>query len=321
MEIESPVEGDIAGQIPTLVIFFTRFETLSQLIDAFRQLRPTNLYFASDGPRVASDVAKVQKCRDIINTIDWPCSVTRLYSETNLGLSERSQTAISRVLELESGVLVLEDDCIPSSEIYRYLNIAIRTHGADTRVATYSCFNPLGTTPGLRKAPFSLSKCFRVWGFYVKKRHWNEYQAQLVESSMSILECVREASRYPGFLTSLLKFKILMAARRNFQHGDIAMQKFFFDSGYLSLLPRSSLVMNIGFGPSATHTSFMPLFPKAKSQSKQFFRDIPLESSTPTLRRIDVLEGYVMAANFPLWILSRLRFPGGKPKFWKGRHD
>lgn len=303
------------------MIFFTRFETLSQLIDAFRQLRPTNLYFASDGPRVASDVAKVQKCRDIINTIDWPCSVTRLYSETNLGLSERSQTAISRVLELESGVLVLEDDCIPNSEIYRYLDIANRTHGEDTRVATYSCFNPLGTTPGLRSAPFSLSKCFRVWGFYIKKRHWNEYQAQLVASSMSILECAREASRYPGLLTSLLKFRILMSSRRNFQHGDIAMQKFFFDSKYLSLIPRSSLVTNIGSGPSAANTTFMPLFPKARTQNQHFFIDIPLEGSSPTLRRIDILEGYVMAANFPLWILSRLKFLRGKPKLWEGRHD
>jgi hypothetical protein len=73
---------------PILFLVFNRPESTRITFDRIRQAAPTKLYVAADGPR-AHVAAEVEKCREvrqlIANGINWPCEVSYLYRENNLG--------------------------------------------------------------------------------------------------------------------------------------------------------------------------------------------------------------------------------------------
>ena len=64
------------------IIFFARPDALRETFEAVKALKPPKLFLIQDGPRFSDDVIKIQKCRDIVADISWPCEVFKNYSET-----------------------------------------------------------------------------------------------------------------------------------------------------------------------------------------------------------------------------------------------
>lgn len=88
------------------------------VFERIRKARPSRLYLVSDGPRGEEDRALVDACRAIVQNVDWPCEVTRYYSEKNLGLKNRVVSGLDEVFLIEESAIVLEDDCLPSSSFF-----------------------------------------------------------------------------------------------------------------------------------------------------------------------------------------------------------
>ena len=290
--------------IATLVIFYNRPHTLREMLSALEASRPQVLYLASDGPKSAYDWPKILECRSIVEDISWECKVERLYSNSNLGLNERFATAMNYVLTKEKGVLVMEDDCIPHPEIFRYIQSALDVYGLDKSIATLSCLNPLGRTPSFRNFPFSLNPSLHSGGWYIKKTHWDEFWAAYTPQTWSITKCLVEALKYRGVFTKALRLKILLSERKKLEPGDILLNKFFFDRGYVSVMPKVSMVRNIGSGKTATHTQYLPRYGTFSSDSA--FLDWSGPSPNRVLGRVDVLEGWLTLWGLPSWLKFKI---------------
>ena len=73
--------------VPVLLLFFTRSETLKRVFDEVKKARPSRLFLFQDGPRGERDMAGIEACRAIVadDQIDWECDVHRNYQVHNLG--------------------------------------------------------------------------------------------------------------------------------------------------------------------------------------------------------------------------------------------
>ena len=107
---------------PILFIVFSRPNTTKLILDVLKRNKPKFLYIASDGPRkeVDGDKLLVNEVRKICENIDWECKVERLYQTENLGCSLGPRTALSWFFSIEEEGIILEDDCLPNDDFFKF---------------------------------------------------------------------------------------------------------------------------------------------------------------------------------------------------------
>ena len=107
--------------VPILITAYRRYDYLAQLLARIPNDR--RLYIAVDGPKskeVAGDVAVV---RGLVEAFAETRSNTRLLiREENLGGPLGIPSSIDWVLDAESSVCLIEEDCIPSSLAFPYVD-------------------------------------------------------------------------------------------------------------------------------------------------------------------------------------------------------
>ena len=79
---------DKGPQFPVVLIAFNRPDLTAQVFERIRQWKPQELVLIVDGPRKghSDDPDLVDRVKDIVRQVDWPCSVTEDFADTNLGL-------------------------------------------------------------------------------------------------------------------------------------------------------------------------------------------------------------------------------------------
>ena len=107
---------------PVLLLAFNRPNCTQKIFDAIREAKPENLYIAVDGPRKhnTEDLSLCKKVRSIATQVDWPCNLSTLIQEENLGCRMGVYKAISWFFENEEAGIILEDDCLPDISFFYF---------------------------------------------------------------------------------------------------------------------------------------------------------------------------------------------------------
>jgi hypothetical protein len=108
---------------PILFIIFNRLDTTKQVFSAIRQIKPSRLFIAADGPRqtVAGETEKCQIVRGyVLDNIDWGCDIKTLFRSQNMGCGKAPAEAITWFFEQVEQGIILEDDCVPSMSFFRF---------------------------------------------------------------------------------------------------------------------------------------------------------------------------------------------------------
>jgi hypothetical protein len=267
--------------VPVLLIFFTRPDTFSKVFEAVRKARPSKLFLACDGPRDnrPDDIAKIEECKKIASNIDWECSVYYDYAEKNMGCGMRPQTAIENAFKEVDRLIVLEDDCVPHDSFFPYMAEMLERYKNDTRIGLISGFNH-----------FENWDCGEYSYFYTKvgpmggawaswKRVWDEYSYNVTAINNPHIERLMEGS---VTLKRAKKAKIklwkdtakLLENNENISYWDVQFGFLKFYMSYLTIVPKFSLVSNIGLGDGSTHavnaTNTMPSIFFAKDRGLEF---------------------------------------------------
>ena len=121
-----------------LLITFNRPKTTQKVLHAIAQVKPRKLYVVSDGPRsgLKGEVELVQECRNLVSNIDWPCEVITKFSETNLGCKKSVVEGLDWVFSQEDEAIILEDDCVPTSDFFVFCEEMLNVYRLDTRVGS-----------------------------------------------------------------------------------------------------------------------------------------------------------------------------------------
>ncbi|MGA1331433.1 MAG: glycosyltransferase family A protein [Bacteroidia bacterium] len=246
------------AQAPLLFLVFNRPDTTEQVLKSIRLYRPERLYVACDGPRVDRPgeeelVGTVQ--RIISEGVDWPCSLFTLYRDTNLGCKKAVSSALDWFFENEEAGIVLEDDCLPHPDFWRYCNELLVRYANDERVFMISG-NNFQDGKKVNDDSYYVSALTHIWGWASWRRSWQKVDLELggyddwvrhgglqrlFGKGHWVGEWKRTFKRYRQGRYNTWDYPFLFAA---WKHGQYA------------LLPSVNLVSNIGFGhQGATHTS------------------------------------------------------------------
>lgn len=246
-----------AIEAPVVFIFFRRPETTKKVFARIRDARPSRLYLVSDGPRNEEEKILVKSCREVVETIDWPCEVTRDYSDSNLGLKKRVITGLDRVFTSESSAMILEDDCLPSSSFFRFCDDLLDRYQAEPKLGLVSGnrFHSVRTSPH----SYDFSHDALIWGWATWARTWQQFRQSLVSMETGLTD--QDHLRLVQSFSSKTKKTLFLTQFRTLETSEVDSWALYFAAfirinSLLVAIPEANLVRNIGFGGVSTHTKF-----------------------------------------------------------------
>lgn len=242
--------------IPVLLTAFNRPDTTARVFDTIRSYRPESLFVAIDGPRpgVPDDVKESEAVRRVVSDVDWKCEVRYLVGERNLGCGRAMVTAIDWLFAHVEEAIILEDDCVPSPDFFRYCEELLERYRNDERVWMISGTNVLGTWRATEASyHFALGFSGSGWGWATWRRAWR--QADMNLAGLRSRRRVADARRTLGPKS----WRYLRTQLRTTRHGwvDAWDYQWLFtcaSHGGVAAYPATNLISNIGFGPHGTHT-------------------------------------------------------------------
>lgn len=130
--------------VAVLIIFFKRDEQLRKTFDAVKKAKPKKLFLWQDGPRNDTDLDGIEKCRRIVEDIDWDCEVHKMYNEKNYGCDPSTFFSHKWAFSMVDKCIVLEDDFVANQSFFRFCKELLDKYENDTRINHICGMNMLG---------------------------------------------------------------------------------------------------------------------------------------------------------------------------------
>lgn len=241
---------------PVCMFIFNRPEPTRQVFERIRKAKPPRLYVVADGPRddVEGEAETCREARAVTEDVDWDCEVYRNFAPDNYGIKQRFVTGLEWLFKHEPEAIILEDDCVPSSDFFRFCDTMLERYRDDERIWDVTGTNYLETWKP-QTADYHFSHLGGIWGWATWRRSWKEYDPE-----MTLWEDDEVRDRLRDVLAnrSLTAYAETVYSRTyrglietwDYQWG-FAKQ---INSG-LSVVPAKNLISNIGFGEGATNTT------------------------------------------------------------------
>jgi len=242
---------------PVLIVAFNRPDHLSVLLDRLRQVRPTVVYAAIDGPRSdRDDEPRVRRCQELIRGIDWPCEVRTQFQETNLGCGRGVTAAISWFFDQQERGIILEDDVIPEPSFFDFAVELLDRYQDDDRVFSITGCNLVPPEAMSRpQDPYRFAAIPNVWGWATWRRSWAGHRLDARGWWRRVtLHRLLAASGYRPSGLAFWASTMEITARGGVDTWDWQLMFEAVRTGRLVATPNVNLVRNIGFDEQATHT-------------------------------------------------------------------
>jgi hypothetical protein len=242
--------------VPIVILIFNRPDLTAKVFERVRQVKPKTLLVVADGPRATKEgeSVKCQETRAITEQIDWECKVFRNYSDVNLGCGLRVSSGIDWVFEQVERAIILEDDCLPNLDFFRFCEELLEKYQDESHVTMISGTNFLsGQTINSESYYFSCLPA--VWGWATWRRAWKLYDYNMKFfpqfSKFKGLDYIFSDTNHQKYWFNILKDTYDADKKVTWDFQWVYAQ---WSHGGLAIVPSVNLVSNIGYGEDATHT-------------------------------------------------------------------
>lgn len=256
-----------ANKAPVMILFFNRPDNLKQVFDSVRKYRPKQLFLVQDGARNErlDDFDNVDKCRKIVENVDWDCDVYRNYSKENMGCDHREFTGIDWCFQYVDRLIILEDDCVPTQGFFRLCEECLEKYKDETSIHSIYGFNRVGSY----ECPYDyiFSKTSAGWGWATWKRVWDKvnelrnsdifnndidvnYVNQIVEPSVKEI--------YGNFMKYSAKINKIEVEQSKIISWEIWVGLALIFNNMLTIVPKKNMIHYVGISDNATHTTDDP---------------------------------------------------------------
>jgi hypothetical protein len=236
-----------------LLIGFNRPRALAGALERIRDARPRRLYVALDGPRSSADVPRCRAVREIVEGARRRLDLRLDAAAANLGLRARVESALDWVFDAEERAVIVEDDCWPTPDFFRFSSALLDRFAHDERVGSVCGSTAVSRTrQGSRcRYDYHFSQVGLPWGWGTWRRAWRDYDRELAAWPQ-----LRES----GWLESQVGETAARQWRTMLDHADAYSSwwvRWLFTGwaqGRWAAVPRVNLVENVGGDEDATHT-------------------------------------------------------------------
>lgn len=234
---------------PVALFLFNRPDTVARVFARIAAARPPRLLLVADGPRPDNDTDP-ERCRAaqaVVATIDWPCEVSRLYSDVNLGCGPRMASGLSWVFTQVEEAIVFEDDCVPEPSFFAFCDELLDRYRHDTRVGVISGYNPVEAGQNCPDSYF-FSRYSQTWGWASWRRVWAGFDHHLKAlpdalSRGTLADIFEEPHVYAEWMRFFTTYGRNRGALWDYQFSFAQMTQ-----SLLSIIPAVSQVSNVGCG-------------------------------------------------------------------------
>ena len=194
-----------------------------------------------------SENEKVIRCAETFKT---RLDLTVRINETQAGVKFGVPQAVDWVFQLEERCIILEDDCVISSESLKYFDRMTRY--LDSEVALISGDSPWD---GREVESNYLSIYPLIWGWATNRSQWGELR-ELIGSAVPWVSVVSSAIKKPSLLLSLCFFLSaqIRVSRNQLQAWDCSLALAMILKNLRCVIPNIRLVENEGNDEFAHHT-------------------------------------------------------------------
>jgi hypothetical protein len=242
-----------------LLIGFNRPHLLQERLNEFASLLDTEVttYVSIDGPRAGNtgDESAINQIKTYLAEFSATKSLVTWISSTNKGCDVHIFDSITKVLQENEYVIVIEDDIVISS------SAIIEIMAMSEKIAKNNQINPIVAMSGISRRvnllrnKWRYSKYFSAWGFAISKEFWNSHMQNMeIKDSFKVAE---KLSNSEHWLKLSDRKKRIWSERINRGNYDYAIQRTIFFNDLKTMAPLFRISDNVGHGSQgASHTRF-----------------------------------------------------------------
>lgn len=240
---------------PVLLIIFRRPDTTRQVFEAIRNVRPAQLFLAADGPRLhrRGEAEACAETRSVVAGVDWPCEVRTWFRDENVGAGRNVSEAVTWFLGQCGEGCILEDDCLPHPDFFRFVSEGLERYRDDERVMHISGSSFRGNRR-FTEDSYVFSRYNHGWGWATWKRAWDKLDLEMVSLDRFLFTAIQtgfwDSSRERRYWTKVFR----QARNHEMDAWDFQWKLTLWKEGGFCLYPEPNLVSNLGFGGDATNT-------------------------------------------------------------------
>lgn len=291
-------ETAYAVDVPVVINFFARPDTLKQVFERVREAKPSKLFLLADGPRknVPTDAENVKKCRKIVENVDWQCELYHIYAEENQGLFDTYFKGMKLVFAVVDRCIFIEDDCLLSISYFRFCRDLLEKYENDFRIHFISSVNNMGVY-NKPDGDYFFSGEGACPAYAIWKRTFESMNLDFVKNEY----VVTAANRCARQLKNGYQKRINKTVKNPMWEGHVPHVEFYknllrFTQNQVYIVPTKNMLCNIGVSSNSVHTADnMKKLPKATQNllnQESYEYDFPLKHPQYCVRDI-AYEDYV----------------------------
>jgi hypothetical protein len=246
------VVGDNLNEHPqaVLIVAYRRHKNLAALLSICIEQGSPAIYVNLDGPATSIEIVETNQCRKVLLDFKrrYPTRIRERVWEQNLGAAHSVLAAVTWAFETEDFLIVLEDDCLPSKNFFKFIDQG-KQFFVENRKCLFICGTQFAPTD-VTHSKWALSSYPLIWGWATSKEKWKTLLDLLVQYEHSL--------RFSGEGSLSEKSFWHSGAKRSYQGfvdaWDLPLVHAMRKVGARALLPGENLVTNIGNDGVATHT-------------------------------------------------------------------
>lgn len=232
-------------------IFLRTYEALKKCIDADK----SDLFIFSDGPKDEKSEMLVEDLRKELKNITTDSSfnkITIIESEKNKGLANSIIDGVTQVINEYGRIIVLEDDCLPSEYLLRYMNSALDFFFKDNTIGSVAGYAEVIDIPSDYTEDIYLARRSCSWGWATWKDKWIDVDWNLDKTS--------KIFRSPKLIHRLNQngsdrlMRLYRQTKKNTQSWSIRFGAHHVKKDWFVVCPRYSYIYCIGDDGSGVHT-------------------------------------------------------------------
>ena len=213
----------------------------------------SDLYIICDAARNPNHTEALKKTREYVKSIKGFRSIQIIENDINQGLANNVIHNVSNLIQKHKRIIYLEDDTVPAPQFLDLMNQALDMYKSRPDIFSISGYGPNITLPNHYKDSFYLHPRGCCWGFATWLNRWEKVDWS-VKNGDTFTQDFREQQRLnicgndcADMLISYLQHRIdSWAIRWCYAH---------VQNNAYCLIPKRSLISNIGNDNSGTHST------------------------------------------------------------------
>ena len=297
--------------IPVLLITYKRPDLTENLINILIKNNIEDIFIYMDGPNNSSDMANCKKTRKIIEMFSnkYP-NIKTLFKDKNVGIAHGIPEAIDWVFKSFNQAIILEDDCIPSSKFFPFMEQMLIRYKPNSEIASICGSNFLSKW-NLNKENYFYSKYFNSWGWGTWKDRWQRFDRNL--DNLDKIQKNKFLKTYLGSYRAYFYWHWILSKVKNRKIDTWDYTWIFtnFINKKLHITPKINLVSNIGIGLDSSHTKSYPVnYIPSSSISDEFNLSLPAPLNIVANHKFDKdVENKIYSKSIQnriFWILKKI---------------